>query len=72
MVRSSKEATAALRFLPKLIVPEGRLAGKPVKLATYQKQFVRGAFAKGIEAGCLSIGRGTQKRPCPLVWPWVT
>lgn len=61
MVRASKEATAALRFLPKLIVPEGRLAGKRVKLASYQKQFVRGAFAKGIEAGCLSIGRGNAK-----------
>jgi hypothetical protein len=39
-------------------VSEGRLADKRVKLTTYQKQFVRGAFAKGIEAGCLSIGRG--------------
>ncbi|KEP67861.1 terminase [Thioclava dalianensis] len=61
MVRASKEATAALRFLPKLIVPEGRLAGKRVKLASYQKQFIRGAFAKGIEAACLSIGRGNAK-----------
>lgn len=61
MVRASKEASAALRFLPKLVVPEGRLAGKRVKLATYQKQFVRGAFAKGIEAGCLSISRGNAK-----------
>ncbi|MEP1592890.1 terminase large subunit [Sulfitobacter sp.] len=61
MVRASKEASAALRFLPKLIVPEGRLAGKRVKLATYQKDFVRGAFAKGIEAGVLSIGRGNAK-----------
>lgn len=59
--RASKDAIAALRFLPKLIVPEGRLAGKPLKLANYQKQFVRGAFAKGIEAGCLSIGRGNAK-----------
>lgn len=61
MTRASKDAAAALRFLPKLIVPEGRLAGKPVKLASYQKQFIRGAFAKGIEAGCLSIGRGNAK-----------
>lgn len=61
MVRASKEAAAALRFLPKLVVPEGRLAGRKVKLATYQKDFVRGAFAKGIEAACLSIGRGNAK-----------
>lgn len=61
MARASKEAAAALRFLPKLVVPEGRLAGRKVKLATYQKDFVRGAFAKGIEAACLSIGRGNAK-----------
>lgn len=61
MVRASKEAAAALRFLPTLVVPEGRLAGRKVKLASYQKQFVRGAFAKGIEAGILSIGRGNAK-----------
>jgi phage terminase large subunit-like protein len=58
---ASKEASAALRFLPRLIIPEGRLAGKWLKLASYQKDFVRGAFAKGIEAGCLSIGRGNAK-----------
>jgi len=61
MTRASKEAAAALRFLPTLVVPEGRLAGHPVKLASYQKQFVRGAFAKGIEAAVLSIGRGNSK-----------
>jgi len=61
MARASKEATAALRFLPKLIVPEGRLAGKPLRLAAYQKQFVRGAFAKDTEAAILSIGRGAAK-----------
>ncbi|MFG6508279.1 MULTISPECIES: terminase large subunit domain-containing protein [unclassified Sulfitobacter] len=61
MVRASKEAAAALRFLSKLTIPEGRLAGKRLRLAKYQKEFVRGAFAKGIEAGCLSIGRGNAK-----------
>ncbi|SNT37554.1 Phage terminase-like protein, large subunit, contains N-terminal HTH domain [Tropicimonas sediminicola] len=61
MARASKEAAAALRFLPKLIVPEGRTAGKPLKLAGYQKDFVRGAFAKDIAAGVLSIGRGNAK-----------
>lgn len=61
MARASKEASAALRFLPKLIVPEGRAAGKRLKLARYQKDFVRGAFAKDVAAGCLSIGRGNAK-----------
>ena len=61
MGRASKEATAALKFLPTLVIPEGRLAGRKLKLASYQKKFVRGAFAKGVEAGCLSIGRGNAK-----------
>lgn len=61
MARASKEAAAALRFLPKLLIPEGRMAGQSVKLATYQKEFVRGAFAKGIGVGLLSIGRGNAK-----------
>lgn len=60
-MRASKEAAAALRFLPRLIVPEGRTAGKPLKLAGYQKDFVRGAFAKDVAAGVLSIGRGNAK-----------
>lgn len=59
--RASKDATAALRFLSRLTIPEGRMAGKPVKLASYQKQFVRGAFAKGVAVGLLSIGRGNAK-----------
>lgn len=61
MARASKEAAAALRFLPRLIVPEGRTAGKRLKLAGYQKDFVRGAFGKDVAAGCLSIGRGNAK-----------
>ena len=59
--RASKEALAALRFLPKLVVPEGRTAGRRLKLATYQKQFVRGAFAKDVLVALLSIGRGNAK-----------
>jgi len=57
MARASKEAAAALRFLPRLVVPEGRTAGKRLRLASYQKQFVRGAFAKGTAVALLSIGR---------------
>jgi len=60
-VRATKSASAALRFLPKLVVPEGRLAGKRLRLASYQKQFIRGAFAKGVNVACLSIGRGNAK-----------
>ncbi|UOM34864.1 terminase large subunit domain-containing protein [Acuticoccus sp. I52.16.1] len=61
MVRASKDAMAALQFLPTLTVPEGRAAGKRLKLASYQKDFVRGAFAKDVAVGLLSIGRGNAK-----------
>lgn len=42
-------------------MPEGKQAGKPLKLASFQKQFVRGSFAKGVMIGVLSIGRGNSK-----------
>jgi len=61
MARASKEASAALRFLPTLVIPEGRLAGKKLKLAKFQKDFVRGAFSKGTAVAVLSIGRGAAK-----------
>lgn len=60
-VKASKDATAALRFLSRLTVPEGRLAGKRLRLASFQKDFVRGAFAKGTAVALLSIGRGNAK-----------
>ena len=61
MVRASPDATAALRFLSRLTVPEGRKAGKPMRLASFQKDFVRGAFAKDTAVALLSIGRGNAK-----------
>jgi len=61
MARASKDASAALRFLSRLTVPEGRKAGKPMRLASFQKDFVRGAFAKGTAVALLSIGRGNAK-----------
>ena len=54
-------ATLAKRFISTLSVPTGRLAGTPVKLAPYQKQFIEGAFAPGINVGALSVGRGNGK-----------
>jgi phage terminase large subunit-like protein len=59
--RASKDAAAALRYLPKLVIPEGRLAGKRLKVAPFQRDFVKGAFAKGVQVGVLSIGRGNAK-----------
>ncbi|WP_245604592.1 terminase large subunit domain-containing protein [Sulfitobacter donghicola] len=37
------------------------MAGKPVKLASYQRQFICGALAPSVMIGCLSIGRGNGK-----------
>lgn len=56
-----KASTKAIRFLETLHIPEGPLAGRPLKLAGFQKQFVRGALADGISIAALSIGRGNAK-----------
>ncbi len=56
-----KSATAAIRFLESLCIPEGPKAGEPVRLAPFQKKFVKGALADGINVAVLSIGRGNAK-----------
>ena len=54
-------AETAIAFLETLTVPEGPLAGQPVKLADFQKRFVRGSLAPDVMIGILSIGRGNSK-----------
>jgi phage terminase large subunit-like protein len=56
-----KPATKAIRFMQRLAIPEGPLSGRPVKLAPFQKQFVEGALAPGMNVAALSIGRGNAK-----------
>ena len=56
-----KASTKAIRFLESLAIPEGPMAGQPVKLAPYQRQFVKGALADGVSVAVLSIGRGNGK-----------
>ena len=51
----------AIRFLENLKIPQGDLAGTPLNLAPFQKQFVEGALADGISTAILSIGRGNAK-----------
>ncbi|PTV95857.1 phage terminase large subunit-like protein [Rhodobacter aestuarii] len=60
-IRGKNRANRALAFLAQLRIPEGRTAGKPLKLAGFQKRFVRGALADGVMVGLLSIGRGNAK-----------
>lgn len=56
-----KPSTKEIRFLESLSIPEGTKAGQKVKLAWFQKQFVKGALADDINVAVLSIGRGNAK-----------
>ena len=56
-----KASTKAIRFLETLAIPEGPKAGDLIKLAPFQKKFVRGALADGVQVAVLSIGRGNAK-----------
>ncbi len=55
------KADHVIHFLEKLVIPEGIRAGKRIKLAPYQKSFVRGAMADGISIAILSVARGGGK-----------
>jgi phage terminase large subunit-like protein len=56
-----RDAAKAIRFLESLSIPEGTRAGRRLKLATFQKAFVRGALAPKTTAAALSVGRGNGK-----------
>jgi phage terminase large subunit-like protein len=58
---SASAATKATRFLQSLWVPEGPLVGQKLKLAPFQRQFVKGALAPDISVAALSVGRGNAK-----------
>lgn len=58
---ANKTAEAAIKFLEALKIPEGPLAGKPIRLAEFQKRFIRGALAGGVSIAALSVGRGAGK-----------
>lgn len=51
----------AIAFLETLTIPEGPKAGQPLRLAEYQRRFVRGALSPDVMVGVLSIGRGNAK-----------
>ncbi|MGJ8586975.1 MAG: terminase TerL endonuclease subunit [Yoonia sp.] len=56
-----KPSSKAIRFLETLCIPEGPKAGERIKLAPFQRQFVKGALATGVNVAVLSIGRGNAK-----------
>jgi phage terminase large subunit-like protein len=61
MPKNVSAATAATRFLQRLRIPEGPLAGRALRLAPFQRRFVKGSLADGVSVAALSIGRGNAK-----------
>jgi phage terminase large subunit-like protein len=60
-IRGKSTGVRAIQFLGLLSVPEGKKAGKPLKLANFQRNFIKGTFSKNVMVGVLSIGRGNAK-----------
>lgn len=60
-IGGKSQAIRAIQFLGLLTISEGKKAGKPLKLADFQRKFVKGALAKNVMVGVLSIGRGGAK-----------
>ena len=50
-----------LAYLARLRVSQGRLAGQPFAVLPWQRRFIRGAFADGVQSAALSVGRGNGK-----------
>ena len=48
-------------YLSGLTVSQGRRAGEPFRVLPWQRRFVRGAFAAGVQSAALSVGRGNGK-----------
>ena len=48
-------------YIERLLVTQGPLTGQRLKLLPWERAFVRGAFADGITAAALTIGRGNGK-----------
>lgn len=55
------DAQQAIEFIESLRIPEGPKAGKPLKLAPFQRQFIRGALKRSTAVAVLSVGRGNGK-----------
>lgn len=54
-------ADKVIAFLETLKIPEGPLAGQPLRLAKFQRNFIAGALDPKNMVACLSIGRGNAK-----------
>lgn len=56
-----KPSSKAIQFIQSLRIPEGPKAGNAVKLAPFQKEFVKGALDEAVNIAVLSVGRGNAK-----------
>ena len=56
-----RQTADLIAYLSGLTVSQGRLAGQAFAVLPWQRRFVCGAFAPGIQAAALSIGRGNGK-----------
>ena len=50
-----------IAYISGLAVTQGRLTGHPFHVLPWQRRFVRGAFAPGIQSAALSVARGNGK-----------
>lgn len=55
------DASRIIDAIQGLAVPQGPRAGKPVRLAGFQRRFIEGAFADEVNIAALSVGRGNGK-----------
>ena len=53
--------TALHAYLCGLTVSQGRRAGEPFTVLPWQRRFIRGAFAPGVQSAALSVARGNGK-----------
>lgn len=60
-IPGNEAAETAISYLETLKIPEGPKAGEPLRLAEFQRSFVRGALDPANMVACLSIGRGNSK-----------
>ena len=52
---------ALVDYLGGLMITQGRLAGQAFAVLPWQRRFVRGAFAPGVQSAALSVARGNGK-----------
>ena len=55
------QAQQVIEHISSLTVTEGEAAGENLRVLPWQKKFVRGAFAPGVEIAALSVARGNGK-----------